>query len=240
MLTRIVKAGMLQFFLGLTHTHGTLSLSFSLWMSMNLTVSWVHQCNFMFYHHWAKTLEICLLTFRGFPSIPRGKWGFSPAWYLCSPAFSMSAPPHSVSAPCRISTSLPRRKFTALSAHIQMAPKRIWCSNSNWTGTFRSVYEWCCIPTSELEHCGFWATVSFLQNLCWIKNIYHLGKKKRFWPSNIYPEWASVSVKFSVASAVDLLFRTIAVGISRDQVNNIRVTANLEIVHACMLRCASF
>lgn len=159
-----------------THTHGSLSLFLSGWVwtlqsheSINAT---------LFCHQWAKTLEICLLTFRGLPSTPCGKWGFSPEWHLCFPAFSMSASPHSASSRCRISTSLPRRKFMVLSAHIQMALKRIWCSNSNWTSTFRSVYEWCCIPTSELEHCGFWATVLFLQNLCWIKNIYHLGKKE--------------------------------------------------------------
>lgn len=117
-----------------------------------------------------------------------------------------------MSSPCRISTSLPRRKFMWLSAHIQMALECIWCSNSNWTSTFRSVYEWCCIPMSELEHCGFWATVLFLQNLYWIKNIYHLERNKKSRPSNIYPVWVSVSVQFSVIFAADLLFLTVAAG----------------------------
>lgn len=104
--------------------------------------------------------------------------GTSPNAYLCFPAFSISASPHAVSFQCRISTGLPMGKFMVLSAHIHMALQWIWCSNSDWTSTFQSVYEWCCSPMSELEHYGFWATVLFLQNLCWIKKIYHLGKKE--------------------------------------------------------------
>lgn len=48
-----------------------------------------------------------------------------------------------------------------------------------------------------------------------------------------------VSGQFSVIFGVDLLFLTIAVGISKDQVKNIKVTADLGIVPAYMLRCAS-
>lgn len=63
---------------------------------------------------------------------------------------------------CRICTSLPGEKFMWFSAHIQMAPEWIRCSDSNWVSTFRSVWECCLIPGREVEHHRFQAAVSVI------------------------------------------------------------------------------
>lgn len=142
----------------------------------NATNTWIHKCNFVFCHCWAKKPWDLLVNIQGIPL--NSMWKMELVWMhisACFLALTKSASLRAVSFPCKISTSLPLRKFMLLSAHIQMALEG--CNNSNWTSTFQSVYEWYGIPMSELEPHGFWAVVLFLQNLCRIKNIYHLGKK---------------------------------------------------------------
>lgn len=145
-------------------------------MSVNSVVTWIHKSNSMFYHCWAKTLEICLLTFRRFPSTPRGEWDFPECISLLPCLLHVCLSPFS-GLPVQDQHQPAYGKIYGSFCSHTHGSEWIWCSNSNWTSTFRSIYEWCCSLMSELEHYGFWATVLFLQNLCWIKNTYHLGKK---------------------------------------------------------------
>lgn len=105
------------------------------------------------------------------------KIGFAPE---CIAVFSFNWSPFTWQVPrCRIRTSLPREKFMWLSTHRAMAPEWIRFSDSNWASTFRSVWKCCCIPVRELEHHSFQVASSgnSCKILCWIKSIYHLGKR---------------------------------------------------------------
>lgn len=115
-----------------------------------------------------KNLEICLLTFRGFPPTPCGKWNLSECISLLASLPSPNRPlsvqwaSHARSAQACLWENLRcflltyRWPWSDAIIQIGLAP-------------FDLFMNWCGIPMSELEpHC-FWEMVLFLQNLCRLK-----------------------------------------------------------------------
>lgn len=120
-LTRIVESWEVCFSsVTFTCTHGVLSvLPLSLPKEeCNATNTCIHKCNFIFctleQNTWDSHVNIQGIPFH----TPCRKWDVFSECISYFFALSPSMPLHAVSSPCRISTSLPWRKFVTLSAHI--------------------------------------------------------------------------------------------------------------------------